>query len=70
MLTSAKLFCRFLKVHPKGVKARDNSLSIYVYLSESETLNAEEKIYTRVHLRVLDPFGSIHQAGQCKFPKQ
>ncbi|KAG7632149.1 MATH/TRAF domain [Arabidopsis suecica] len=57
----------FLKVHPKGVKARDNSLSIYVYLSESETLNAEEKIYTRVHLRVLDPFGSIHQAGQCNF---
>ncbi|VYS58205.1 unnamed protein product [Arabidopsis thaliana] len=54
-------------VHPKGVKARDNSLSIYVYLSESETLNAEEKIYTRVHLRVLDPFGSIHQAGQCNF---
>ncbi|EFH61739.1 hypothetical protein ARALYDRAFT_318939 [Arabidopsis lyrata subsp. lyrata] len=54
----------FLKVYPKGdIRARDKSLSIYLFLSKSETLNAEEKIYTRVHVRLLDPLGSTHHVA-------
>lgn len=72
MLTSAKLFYRFLKLYPKGdARAQDKSLSIYLYLSDSDTLNEEEKIYTRIHLRHVDPSGSTHHtAEKCMLQTQ
>ncbi|CAL9221828.1 unnamed protein product [Arabidopsis halleri] len=59
----------FLKVYPKGdARARDKSLSIFLKLSGSETLNAEEKIYTRIHVRLLDPLRSTHHtAGKLNY---
>lgn len=67
------MFYRFLKLYPKGdARAQDKSLSIYLYLSDSDTLNEEEKIITRIHLRVLvDPSGSTHHtAEKCMLQTQ
>ncbi|CAA7033107.1 unnamed protein product [Microthlaspi erraticum] len=48
-----------LKLYIKGETRRDGKwLSTFLFLAGSETMKEDEKIYTRAHLRVLDPFGN------------
>ncbi|XP_023644184.1 LOW QUALITY PROTEIN: MATH domain and coiled-coil domain-containing protein At3g58410 [Capsella rubella] len=56
-----------LKLHPKGDSISDGKhLSLYLHLADTETLKSDEKIFTQVHLRVLDPLGSKHMGYQLK----
>ncbi|CAN8268549.1 unnamed protein product, partial [Cochlearia groenlandica] len=52
------------KLYPKGnSKVTDGKwLSFFLELASTETLEDDEKIFARVHLRVLDPFGNNHVA--------
>ncbi|KAL1197507.1 Ubiquitin C-terminal hydrolase 13 [Cardamine amara subsp. amara] len=56
----------FLKLHPRGGDSREKgkSISIYLYTVYNETLNEDEKVYTRVHLRLVDPRGTTHIARE------
>ncbi|CAH2051249.1 unnamed protein product [Thlaspi arvense] len=50
-----------LKLYPKGNRRADGKwVSIFLCLDYNETLEADEKIYTRAHLRVQDPLGYNH----------
>ncbi|XP_010513685.1 PREDICTED: MATH domain and coiled-coil domain-containing protein At3g58210-like [Camelina sativa] len=50
-----------LMLYPKGyLKATGKYLSVYLYLADSETLKPDEKIFTQVLVRVLNPLGSNH----------
>ncbi|CAN8258485.1 unnamed protein product [Cochlearia groenlandica] len=54
-----------LELYPKGYsKTYWNFLSLFLVLDEGETLEAEEKIYTRADVRILDPFGCNHKTGK------
>ncbi|XP_023641354.1 uncharacterized protein LOC17893135 [Capsella rubella] len=51
----------FLKLYPNGdARAKGKWISIYLYLSDVETLNAKEKIYTRADVRIVDSRGTTH----------
>ncbi|XP_048615687.1 MATH domain and coiled-coil domain-containing protein At3g58200-like, partial [Brassica napus] len=50
-----------LWLYPKGDSRADGKwLSLYLVLSDSNTLKADEKILTQANLRVLDPLRSNH----------
>ncbi|CAH8326984.1 unnamed protein product [Eruca vesicaria subsp. sativa] len=50
-----------LSLYPKGNSRTGGKwLSLYLQLADSDTLKADEKIFTQANLRVLDPLGSNH----------
>lgn len=52
---------RAIRLYPKGnLKANEKWLSLFLQLAPSETLAADEKVYVRAHLQVLDQRGSNH----------
>ncbi|CAL9239431.1 unnamed protein product [Arabidopsis halleri] len=52
---------RVLKLYPKCFSTTDGKwISIFLHLADNEILMADERIYTRGKLRVLDPRGSNH----------
>ncbi|XP_010512015.1 PREDICTED: uncharacterized protein LOC104788034 [Camelina sativa] len=54
-----------LKMFPKGDSRADGKyLSIFLHLADTETLKPDEKIFTQAHVRILNPLGSNHVAGQ------
>ncbi|XP_019092260.1 PREDICTED: uncharacterized protein LOC104746651 [Camelina sativa] len=58
----------FLKLHPNGdARAKGKSVSIYLTLRDDKTLNAEEKIYTRAHLTIVDSRGTTHVSGTLNY---
>ncbi|XP_020865841.1 LOW QUALITY PROTEIN: uncharacterized protein LOC9324791 [Arabidopsis lyrata subsp. lyrata] len=55
----------FLELYPRGnARANGKYLSVYHNLADSETLKPDEKIFTQVHVRVLNPLGSNHLTAQ------
>jgi len=62
------IFCRVLKLFPKGnSRAKGKYLSVFLYLADNETLKPDEKIFTQVVVRILNPLGSNHVASRCNY---
>ncbi|EFH64987.1 predicted protein [Arabidopsis lyrata subsp. lyrata] len=60
----------FLELYPRGnARANGKYLSVYHNLADSETLKPDEKIFTQVHVRVLNPLGSNHLTAQTEIRK-
>ncbi|KAL1223238.1 Ubiquitin C-terminal hydrolase 12 [Cardamine amara subsp. amara] len=55
-----------LKLYPKCFSTSDVKwISIFLHLADNERLMVDERIYTRGHIRVLDPCGSNHVKEKC-----
>ncbi|KAG7658999.1 MATH/TRAF domain [Arabidopsis suecica] len=57
-----------LKLFPKGnSRAKGKYLSVFLYLADNETLKPDEKIFTQVVVRILNPLGSNHVASRLNY---
>lgn len=59
-------FSRVLRFIRKCFSTLDDKwISIFLHLADNERLLPDERIYTRGHFRVLDPYGSNHITEKC-----